>query len=125
MTKHHRQRLVALIALSFLSFTSPFLLTRNAVAQNQDASKASSQEINSLIKKLKSNDEREFDEAMEKLKEIGEPAIPALIEALGDKNLLVRRSAAQILQERGHRCRNENSRAADGFLASRLRCRCA
>ncbi|MGB8687996.1 MAG: hypothetical protein WCD53_11755 [Microcoleus sp.] len=56
MTKHYRQRLVAVIALSFLSFTSPLLLIRNASAENLSASKASSQEITSLIKKLKSND---------------------------------------------------------------------
>ena len=97
MTKHYRQRLVAVIALSFLSFTSPLLLTRNAAAQSLSASQASSQEINSLIKKLKSNDERELDAAMEKLEKIGEPAIPALIEALQDKNLLVRQSAAKVL----------------------------
>jgi HEAT repeat protein len=97
MTKHYRQRLVAVIALSFLSFTSPLLLTRNAAAENLSASKASSQEITSLIKKLKSNDERELDTAIAKLKKIGKPAIPALIEALRDQNLLVRRSAAQIL----------------------------
>ncbi|MDQ2099018.1 MAG: HEAT repeat domain-containing protein [Tychonema bourrellyi B0820] len=101
MTKHYRQRLVAVIALSFLSFTSPLLLIRNAAAENLSASKASSQEINSLIKKLKTNDERELDAAIEKLGKIGEPAIPALIEALRDRNLLVRKSAAQILQQFG------------------------
>ena len=97
MTKHYRQRLVAVIALSFLSFTSPLLLTRNAAAQKLSASKASSQEINSLIKKLKTNDEKELDATIKKLRKIGEPAIPALMEALQDKNLQVRRSAAQIL----------------------------
>jgi hypothetical protein len=49
MTKHYRQRLVAVIALSFLSFTSPLLLTRNAAAQNPIASKANPKEIDSLI----------------------------------------------------------------------------
>jgi HEAT repeat protein len=97
MTKHYRQRLVAVIALSFLSFTSPLLLIRNAGAENLSASKANPKEIASLIEKLKSNDERELDAAIEKLGKIGETAIPALIEALRDKNLLVRRSAAQIL----------------------------
>jgi HEAT repeat protein len=92
------QRLVAVIALSFLSFTSPLLLTRNAAAEKLSVSKANPKEIASLIQKLKTNDERELDAAMEKLKAIGEPAIPALIEALRDKNLLVRRSAAQVLQ---------------------------
>jgi HEAT repeat protein len=100
MTKHYRQRLVAVIALSFLSFTSPLLLTRNAAAQNQSASKASSQEINSLIKKLKTNDEKELDATISELGKIGEPAIPALIEALRDRNLLVRRSAAGVLEEK-------------------------
>lgn len=103
MTKHYRQRLVAVIALSFLSFTSPLLLTRNAVAQNLSASKASSQEINSLIKKLKSNDEREINAAIKKLRKIGEPAIPALIEALQDKNLQVRQSVAKVLERNGNR----------------------
>ncbi|WP_293351950.1 MULTISPECIES: HEAT repeat domain-containing protein [unclassified Microcoleus] len=97
MTKHYRQRLVAVIALSFLSFTSPLLLTRNAAAEKISASKVSPKEIASLIEKLKTNDERELDGAIEKLAKIGKPAIPALIEALRDKNLLVRRSAAQIL----------------------------
>jgi HEAT repeat protein len=101
MTKHYRQRLVAVIALSFLSFTSPLLLTRNAAAEKLSASKASSQEINSLIKKLKSKDERELDGAMEKLGKIGEPAIPALTEALQDKNSLVGRSAAEVLEKIG------------------------
>ena len=101
MTKHYRQRLVAVIALSFLSFTSPLLLTRNAAAQNLSASKASSQEINSLIKKLKTNDEKELDATIKKLRKIGKPAIPALIEALRDRNLLVRRSAIGVLREIG------------------------
>jgi HEAT repeat protein len=101
MTKHYRQRLVAVIALSFLSFTSPLLLTRNASAENPIASKASSQEINSLIKKLKSNDERELDTAISELGEIGEPAIPALIEALQDENLQVRQSATEVLRQSG------------------------
>ena len=101
MTKHYRQRLVAVIALSFLSFTSPLLLTRNAAAENLSASKANPKEIASLIEKLKTNDERELDAAIEKLGEIGEPAIPALMAALQDKNLLVRRSAAEVLKQIG------------------------
>jgi HEAT repeat protein len=101
MTKHYRQRLVAVIALSFLSFTSPLLLTRNAAAQNLSASKASSQKIASLIEKLKTNNERELDTAISELGKIGKPAIPALIEALRDRNLLVRRSAAQVLARIG------------------------
>ncbi len=71
------------------------------MAEIPNTSKASYQEINSLIKQLKSNDEKELDAAMEKLGKIGEPAIPALMESLQDKNLLVRRSAAQILKEIG------------------------
>jgi HEAT repeat protein len=101
MTKHYRQRLVAVIALSFLSFTSPLLLTGNAVAENLSASKANPEEIASLIEKLKTNDERELDAAIKKLGKIGEPAIPALMKALQDKNLLVRRSAAQVLAKIG------------------------
>jgi HEAT repeat protein len=101
MTKHYRQRLVAVIALSFLSFTSPLLLTRNAAAENLSASKANPKEIASLIEKLKTNDERELDAAIEKLGEIGEPAIPALMAALQDKNLQVRRSAAEVLRQIG------------------------
>ena len=101
MTKHYRQRLVAVIALSFLSFTSPLLLTRNAAAQNLSASKANPKEIASLIEKLKSNDGRELDAAIEKLGEIGEPAIPALMAAVQDKNLQVRRSAADVLRQIG------------------------
>ena len=101
MTKHYRQRLVAVIALSFLSFTSPLLLSRNAAAQNLSASKANPKEIASLIEKLKTNDERELDAAIEKLGEIGEPAIPALMAALQDKNLQVRRSAAEVLKQIG------------------------
>jgi HEAT repeat protein len=101
MTKHYRQRLVAVIALSFLSFTSPLLLTRNAAAENLSASKANPKEIASLIEKLKTNDGRELDAAIEKLGKIGEPAIPALMEALQDKNLQVRRSAADVLRQIG------------------------
>ena len=101
MTKHYRQRLVAVIALSFLSFTSPLLLTRNAAAEKLNTSKASSQEINSLIKKLKTNNEKELDTAIRKLKKIGEPAIPALMEALQDRNLLVRQSAGEVLRQIG------------------------
>ncbi|XZN92296.1 MAG: HEAT repeat domain-containing protein [Microcoleus sp.] len=101
MTKHYRQRLVAVIALSFLSFTSPLLLTRNAAAENLSASKANPKEIASLIEKFKSNDEKELDAAIENLKKIGEPAIPALIEALRDKNLLVRQSAIEVLRQIG------------------------
>jgi len=101
MTKHYRQRLIAVIALSFLSFTSPLMLTRNAAAQNLTASKANPEEIASLIDKLKTNDERELDAAIKKLGKIGEPAIPALMKALQDKNLLVRRSAADVLRQIG------------------------
>ena len=101
MTKHYRQRLVAVIALSFLSFTSPLLLTRNAAAEKLSASKANPKEIASLIEKLKTNDEKELDATIEKLVKIGKPAIPDLIEALRDKNLLVRRSAALILAKIG------------------------
>jgi HEAT repeat protein len=101
MTKHYRQRLVAVIALSFLSFTSPLLLTRNASAENLSASKANPKEIDSLIEKLNSNDESELNAAINKLRKIGKPAIPALIEALRDKNLLVRRSAAEVLKQIG------------------------
>jgi len=102
MTKHYRQRLVAVIALSFLSFISPLLLTRNARAGIVDEPTANPKEIVSLIEKLKTNDEREIDAAIEKLIKIDEPAIPALIEALRDRNLLVRRSAAQVLAKIGH-----------------------
>ena len=101
MTKHYRQRLVAVIALSFLSFTSPLLLTGNAVSENLSASETNPEEIASLIEKLKTNDERELDAAIKKLGKIGEPAIPALMKALQDKNLLVRRSAAQVLAKIG------------------------
>jgi HEAT repeat protein len=101
MTKHYRQRLVAVIALSFLSFTSPLLLTRNAAAGIVDEPTANPKEIASLIEKLKSNDERELDTAIEKLGKIGKPAIPALMKALQDKNLLVRRSAADVLAKIG------------------------
>ena len=101
MTKHYRQRLVAVIALSFLSFTSPLLLTRNAAAQNLTASKANPEEIASLIEKLKTNDEMELDAAIKNLGKIGEPAIPALMKALQDKNLQVRRSAADVLRQIG------------------------
>ena len=99
MTKHYRQRLVAVIALSFLSFTSPLLLTGNAVSENLSASKANPKEIASLIEKLKTNDEMELDAAIKKLGKIGEPALPALMAALQDKNLLVRRSAAEVLRQ--------------------------
>ena len=102
MTKHYRQRLVAVIALSFLSFISPLLLTRNARAGIVDEPTANLKEIASLIEKLKTNDERELDTAIEKLGKIGKPAIPALIEALQDQNLLVRRSASQVLAKIGH-----------------------
>src|SRR4028118_533274 len=101
MTKHYRQRLVAVIALSFLSFTSPLLLTRNAAAENLSASKANPKEIASLIEKLKTNDEMELEAAIKKLRKIGEPAIPALMKALQDKNLQVRRSAADLLRQIG------------------------
>ncbi|MBD0393743.1 MAG: hypothetical protein ICV52_07735, partial [Microcoleus sp. C1-bin4] len=73
MTKHYRQRLVAVIALSFLSFTSPLLLTRNAVAAKVDEPTANPKEIASLIDKLKSKDEWELSAAIKKLGTIGEP----------------------------------------------------
>jgi len=101
MTKHYRQRLITVIALSFLSFTWPLLLTRNAAAENLSASKANPKEIASLIEKLKTNDEMELDAAINKLRKIGEPALPALMEALQDKNLQVRRSAADVLRQIG------------------------
>ncbi|MEG4276798.1 HEAT repeat domain-containing protein [Microcoleus sp. MON1_C1] len=103
MTTRYRKKLVAVIALSFLSFTSPLLLIRSAGAESVSAQKASSKEISSLIQKLKSNDEKELDAAIEKLGKIGEPAIPALIEALQEENLLVRRSVTQVLQRIGDR----------------------
>ena len=101
MTTHYRKKLVAVIALSFLSFTSPLLLIRSAAAESVSPQKASSKEISSLIEKLKSNDEKELDAAIEKLEKIGEPAIPALTEALQDKNSLIGRSAAEVLAKIG------------------------
>ncbi|MEG4975099.1 HEAT repeat domain-containing protein [Microcoleus sp. K4-B3] len=101
MTKHYRPRLIAVIALSFLSFTSPLLLTRNAAAARVDEPTANPKEIASLIEKLKTNDKRELSAAIKKLGKIGEPAIPALMKALQDKNLPVRRSAAQVLAKIG------------------------
>ena len=103
MTTHYRKKLVAVIALSFLSFTSPLLLIRSAGAESVSAAKASSKEISSLIQKLKSNDEREIEAAIKKLGKIGEPAIPALIEALREENLLVRRSVTEALKGIGDR----------------------
>ncbi|MEZ2228183.1 MAG: HEAT repeat domain-containing protein [Microcoleus sp.] len=99
MTKYYQQRLIAVIALSFLSFTSPLLLIRNATAENLSTSTTNPKEIASLIEKLKTNDKKELDATIKKLVKIGEPAIPALIEALQDQNLLVRRSAAQVLKQ--------------------------
>ena len=103
MTTHYRKKLVAVIALSFLSFTSPLLLIRSAGAESVSAAKASPKEIASLIEKLKSNDEKGLDGAVEKLGKIGEPAIPALINSLQDNNWLVRRNAAEVLQIIGDR----------------------
>src|SRR6476469_5632164 len=101
MTKHYRQRLVAVIALSFLSFTSALLFTRNAAAGIGDEPTANPKEIPSLTEKLKSNDETELDAAIKQLRKIGEPAIPDLTEALQNQNLSVRQSAAEVLKPSG------------------------
>ncbi len=102
MTTRYRKRLVAVIAVSFLSFTSPLLLIRNATAGIVDEPTVNPKEIASLIEKLKTNDERELDAAINKLGQIGKPAIPALMKALQDQNLLVRRSAAEVLTKIGY-----------------------
>jgi HEAT repeat protein len=77
------------------------MLTRNAAAENLSASKANPKEIASLIEKLKTNDEMELEAAIKKLRKIGEPAIPALMKALQDKNLQVRWSATNVLRQIG------------------------
>ncbi|MEG4008840.1 hypothetical protein QUA41_24185 [Microcoleus sp. Pol11C1] len=99
MTKHYRQRLVAVIALSFLSFTSPLLLTRNAAAGIKDEPTANPKQIASLTEKLKSNDETALDPAIKLLRKIGEPAIPDWMEALQAQNLSVGQSAAEVLRQ--------------------------
>ena len=97
MTKHYQQKLAAILTFTLLSCGAPLLLSANALALENRKTEVATTEIAPLIAKLKSNDERELDAAIKKLGEIGEPAIPALIPALGDKNLLVSRSAGEVL----------------------------
>jgi HEAT repeat protein len=101
MTKHYQQKLAAILTFTLLSCGAPLLLSANALALENRKPEVATTEIAPLIAKLKSNDERELNAAIKKLGEIGEPAIPALIQALGDKNLLVRRSAGEVLQNMG------------------------
>ncbi|MDB9514971.1 HEAT repeat domain-containing protein [Kamptonema animale CS-326] len=97
MTKHYPQKLAAILTFTLLSCGAPLLLSANALALENRKPEVSTTEIAPLIAKLKSNDERELNAAIEKLGQIGEPAIPALIQALGDNNLLVSRSADEVL----------------------------
>ncbi|MDF0552464.1 HEAT repeat domain-containing protein [Kamptonema sp. UHCC 0994] len=101
MTKHYPQKLAAILTFTLLSCGAPLLLSANALALENRKPEVATTEIAPLIAKLKSNDERELNAAIEKLRKIGEPAIPALIQALGDKNLLVRRSAGEVLGKIG------------------------
>ncbi|OCQ94397.1 hypothetical protein BCD67_07035 [Oscillatoriales cyanobacterium USR001] len=101
MTKHCQQKLAAILTFTLLSCGAPLLLSANALALENRKPEVATTEIAPLIAKLKSNDERELDAAIKKLAQIGEPAIPALIQALGDKNLLVSRSAREVLRNIG------------------------
>ena len=96
MTKHYQQKLADLLTFTLLFCGTPLLLSANALALENRKSDVATTEIAPLIAKLKSNDEREIDSAIEKLGKIGEPAIPALIQALGDKNLGVAESEYEI-----------------------------
>jgi HEAT repeat protein len=101
MTKHYPQKLAAILTFTLLSCGAPLLLSANALALENRKPEVATTEIVPLIAKLKSNDDRENNAAIKKLGEIGEPAIPALIQALGDKNLLVSRSAREVLKTIG------------------------
>ncbi|WP_449419573.1 HEAT repeat domain-containing protein [Phormidium nigroviride] len=101
MTKHYQQKLAAILTFTLLSCGAPLLLSANALALENRKPEVATTEIAPLIAKLKTNDERELDAAIKKLSAIGEPAIPALIQALGDKNLQVRRSAREVLRNIG------------------------
>ncbi|CBN54011.1 MULTISPECIES: HEAT repeat domain-containing protein [Kamptonema] len=101
MTKHYPQKLAAILTFTLLSCGAPLLLSANALALENRKPEVATTEIAPLIAKLKSTNEKELDAAIKKLGKIGEPAIPALIQALGDKNLLVSRSAGEVLQKIG------------------------
>ncbi len=54
-------------------------------------------DIQSLIRQLENVDARVSRDALKALVEIGEPAVPALIEALSDENRAIRLKAAKAL----------------------------
>ncbi len=96
MVKHTRYKFFAALTVAFLILSAPLPLTDKSWAQA-----LTELDIAPLIEKLKSNDESERENAVDTLVEKGGEAVPALREALKDRDKEVRRSAAYALEQIG------------------------
>ncbi|HLO52186.1 MAG TPA: HEAT repeat domain-containing protein, partial [Kamptonema sp.] len=97
MIKHYQQKLAAILTFTLLSCSAPLLLSANALALENRKPEVATTEIAPLIAKLKSTDENELKATIDKLVEIGSPAISALIQALKDADVQIRARAADVL----------------------------
>ncbi len=98
LTQLPRQDSMAITRYStaLLCFCSSLLVMSSSWAQNPNSS-----QINLYIKQLESTNQQQRVSAMESLVNLGKPAVPALIQALKDKNPSVRSSAAIALGKMG------------------------
>lgn len=96
MNKYNRQKLLAALTGIVLSLTSPLLLARHAWAKAPADAK-----VAPLIEQLKTADELNREEIVDRLGKLGSPAVPTLINALQSENLQIRQGAAVALGKIG------------------------
>ncbi|HEY9807973.1 MAG TPA: HEAT repeat domain-containing protein [Halomicronema sp.] len=101
MRKNRRHQLLAGLTVSLLSITSPLLINGIAWGKNSAQKQVGAGEVAPLIEKLKTADEFNLDQTIEKLEKIGAPAVPQLIKALESDNLAIRQGAVQALRKIG------------------------
>ncbi len=91
--KSFRKKVVALVVVALISFTLPLLTNGISLAQ---ASKK--QDATTLVQKLGSGEESVVvTRTLEALRRMGKNAVPALQQALGSSDVIVRRRAAAVL----------------------------
>ncbi|MCU0515248.1 MAG: HEAT repeat domain-containing protein [Oscillatoria sp. Prado101] len=96
MNKYTRQKLLAALTGIFLSLSSPLLLARHAWAKAPADAK-----VAPLIEQLKTADELNREEIVDRLGKLGSSAVPALINALQSDDRQVRQGAADALAKIG------------------------
>ncbi|NES98056.1 MAG: HEAT repeat domain-containing protein, partial [Desertifilum sp. SIO1I2] len=106
MHKQNQPQWLGAIAIAFLSLSFPLLFAEAALANPKPAISAQqqeteAQEINRLIEQLKTDDELEWHNTIQKLAARGESALPYLIASVSHPDMRVRLGTISVL-EAGH-----------------------